>query len=241
MPSPIVSEENPKKLNEKMPDSIIRSYAVTNGGTYLFDSPQDPPFVAMALHGYGQTAELIGAYARRLLGPGPAIAALQGPHPHYLESLPSAKVGYNWGTTADWPRAIDLHHRILLQVLAELPPLPVLLLGFSQPVGLNYRFLATHPGLVRGAIGLCGGVPKEWTPANRITTPILHIARSEDEFFPAPTAVEFEARLRRHSADVEFQLIPGQHRFPSDGRRLIRPWIQRIFNHDLGDLVPVLK
>lgn len=241
MPSPIVSEENPKKLNEKMPDSIIRSYAVTNGGTYLFDSPQDPPFVAMALHGYGQTAELIGAYARRLLGPGPAIAALQGPHPHYLESLPSAKVGYNWGTTADWPRAIDLHHRILLQVLAELPPLPVLLLGFSQPVGLNYRFLATHPGLVRGAIGLCGGVPKEWTPANRITTPILHIARSEDEFFPAPTAVEFEARLRRHCADVEFQLIPGQHRFPSDGRRLIRPWIQRIFNHDLGDLVPVLK
>ena len=224
-----------------MPDSNIRSYSVSTGGTYLFDSPQDPPFVAMALHGYGQTAELIGAYARRLLGPGPAIAAVQGPHPHYLESLPSARVGYNWGTTADWPGAISLHHRILLQVLAELPRLPVLLLAFSQPVGLNYRFLATHPGLVQGAIGLCGGVPKEWTPANRITTPILHIARSEDEFFPAPTAVEFEARLRRHAADVEFQLIPGQHRFPSDGRRLIRPWIQRIFDHDPGDLVPVLK
>ena len=228
-------------MNEKTPDSNLRTYAVAVTGRYLVDSPKDPPFVAVALHGYGQTAALIGAYARRLLGPGPAIAAVQGPHPHYLESLPSVKVGYNWGTTADWPGAISLHHRILLQVLAEVPPLPVLLLGFSQPVGLNYRFLASHPGLVQGAIGLCGGVPQEWTPANRITTPILHIARSEDEFFPVPTAAEFETRLRLHAADVEFQLIPGQHRFPSDGRRLIRPWIQRIFDHDVGDLVPVLK
>ena len=228
-------------MNEKTPDSNLRTYAVAVTGRYLVDSPKDPPFVAVALHGYGQTAALIGAYARKLLGPGPAIAAVQGPHPHYLESLPSVKVGYNWGTTVDWPGAISLHHRILLQVLGELPRLPVLLLAFSQPVGLNYRFLATHPGLVQGVIGLCGGVPMEWMPANRITTPILHIARSEDEFFPAPTAVEFEARLRLHAADVEFQLIPGQHRFPSDGRRLIRPWIQRKFDHDVGDLVPVLK
>lgn len=225
-------------MNEKTPDSNLRAYSVAVSGTYLFDSPQDPPFVAVALHGYGQTAELIGAYARRLLGPGPAIAAIQGPHPHYLETLPSAKVGYNWGTTDDWPGAISLHHRILLQVLAELPPLPVLLLGFSQPVGLNYRFLATHPGRVQGVIGLCGGVPKEWSPEHPISTPILHIARSEDEFFPVATSVLFEAKLRQHASDVEFQLIPGQHRFPSDGRRLITPWIQRIFDHVLVDSVP---
>lgn len=194
--------------------------------------------MALALHGYGQTAELIGAYARRLLGPAPAIAAIQGPHPHYLENLPSSKIGYNWGTSADWPRAISQHHRILLDVLAEVPKVPVLLLGFSQPVGLNYRFLATHPGLVQGVIALCGGLPKEWAPAHLVDTPIFHIARSEDEFFPTATALDFETRLRHHAADVEFHLIPGQHRFPSDGRRLVTPWIQRIFHHHIVDSVP---
>ena len=215
------------------PDS--HPYQVTLSGSYLLDSRAGSPFVAVALHGYGQTAEMIGTYARRLLGPAPTIAAIQAPHPQYMDALPATRIGYNWGTTADWPAAIALHHRILLNVLAQLPPLPVLLLGFSQPVGLNYRFLAAHPGLVHAALGLCGGVPKDWHPADIIPTPILHIARDDDEFFPTSTAIAFETRLRQVATDVEFQVIPGKHRFPSDGRRLIRPWIQRIFHHHLDD------
>ncbi len=218
---------------EKSSASRIHNYEVAVRGTYLLDTPPDPPFVGVALHGYGQSAELMAAYARRLLGPAPAIAAIEGPHPQYLESLPSSRIGYHWGTSADWPGAIVLDHRILLNVLADLPKLPVLLIGFSQPVGLNYRFLASHPGLVQGMLGLCGGVPGDWSPTGPVATPILHIARSEDEFYPAATAAEFEQRLRRHATDVEFQLIPGKHRFPSDGRRLIAPWVQRIFKHTL--------
>ena len=179
-----------------------------------------------------------GTYARKILGPAPTIAAFQAPHPQYLDALPTTRIGHHWGTVADWPAAIALHHRILLAALPQLPQLPVLLLGFSQPVGMNYRFLATHPGLVRAALGLCGGVPKEWSPPDIIQTPILHIARDDDEFFPASTAVTFENRLRQVAADVEFQLIPGKHRFPSNGSSLIRPWIQRIFDHDIGDSVP---
>lgn len=218
---------------ENSPATRIRAYEVAVRGTYVLDVPPDPPFVGVVLHGYGQTAELMSAYARRILGPGPAIAAIEGPHPQYLESLPSSRIGYHWGTSADWPGAIALHHRILLKVLTELPPLPVLLIGFSQPVGLNYRFLASHPGLVQGLIGLCGGVPGDWAPSSPVDTPILHIARSEDEYYPVATAAEFEKRLRQHATDVEFQLIPGKHRFPSDGRRLIAPWVQRVMNHTL--------
>lgn len=210
-----------------------KSYEVAVRGTYLLDTPADPPFVGVALHGYGQTAELMGAYVRRLLGPAPAIAAIQAPHPQYLDSLPTSRIGYHWGTSADWPAAIDLHHRILLKIIEEVPKLPILLIGFSQPVGLNYRFLASHPGLVRGVLGLCGGVPSDWAPATPVATPILHIARAEDEFYPVETAAEFEKRLRRHASDVEFQLIPGKHRFPSDGRRLIAPWVQRVFDYTL--------
>lgn len=218
---------------EKSPYSVEVSLPCS----YLLDKKEDAPFLAVALHGYGQTAEMLAAYSRRLLGPAPSIAAIQGPHPQYLEALPSARIGYHWGTSADWPGAIRLHHEILLKVLAEMPAQPVLLIGFSQPVGLNYRFLATHPGRVRATLALCGGVPKEWTPPEIISTPILHIARSEDEFFPLDTAASFEQRLREVATDVEFQLIPGKHRFPSDGRRLIQSWIRRIFQHDMEDTV----
>ena len=219
---------------EKSPYSV----EVPLNCSYLYDSPEDAPFIAVGLHGYGQTAAVLAAYARRLLGPAPAIAAIQAPHPQYMEALPATRIGYNWGTTADWPAAIALHHQILSKVMEQLPPLPILLLGFSQPVGLNYRFLATHPGRVKAALGLCGGVPKQWAPAEIISTPILHIARDDDEFFPLSTAATFEGRLREVAADVEFLVIPGKHRFPSDGRRLIRPWIRRIFHHDVGLLVP---
>jgi predicted esterase len=223
---------------EKLLSATRRAYDVPLHGSYLFDSPQDPPFIAVALHGYGQTAEVMGAYARQLLGPEPAIAAIQAPHPTYLDRLPGGKIGYHWGTSADWPAAIALHHQILLRVVSDLPFKPILLLGFSQPVGLNYRFLDAHPGQVHAVIGLCGGVPKDWCPQS-IQTPVLHIARSEDEFYPPETAIDFETRLRRYALDVEFQLIPGKHRFPSDGRRLVRPWVERVFGVDIGLVVPI--
>lgn len=222
---------------EKTPFGCGHSFAVSLGGSYLYDSPEDPPFIAVALHGYGQTPDQIGGYARQLLGERPAIAAIQGPHPHYLDSLPSVRVGYNWGTSADWPAAIELHHRILLTVLEQLPKLPILLMGFSQPVGLNYRFVASHPGRVAGVLALCGGVPREWAP-DGLETPIFHVARSEDEYYPLTTAQEFESRLRQYASDVEFHLIPGRHRYPSTGRSLIRAWIGRIFHLDIGDSVP---
>ena len=78
-------------------------------------------------------------------------------------------------------------------------------MGFSQPVGLNYRFAGTHPNQVGGVIGICGGVPKDWESGNyqAFSTPILHIAREEDEFFPTKTAEGFPARLRHHATDEE--------------------------------------
>lgn len=224
---------------EKIAASAVHTFDVSLTGTYLLDAPEDPPFVAVALHGYGQTASLFASYARKILGPAPAIAAIQAPHPTYLEVAPGGRTGYHWGTSADWPGAIALHHRILLRVVADLADKPILLLGFSQPCGLNYRFLNAYPNRVQGAIALCGGVPKEWAPHPKLQTPILHIARDDDEFYPPESAVDFEARLKQYAIDVDFQLIPGKHRFPSDGRRLIQPWVQRVFGHHIGPIVPI--
>jgi hypothetical protein len=60
--------------------------------------------------------------------------------------------------------------------------------------------IGTHPGEVGGVIAMCGGVPRDWEEEKyaQVDAPILHIARSEDEFFPKAGAIirEFIAKIR---------------------------------------------
>jgi len=106
----------------------------------------------------------------------------------------------------------------------------VVLMGFSQPVGLNYRFIGTYPEEAGGVIATCGGVPKDWEEDKyaRVEAPILHIARSEDEFFPEAVANGFPARLRTHASNVEFHMLPGKHRFPSKAAPAIRAFTEKL-------------
>ena len=176
------------------------------------------------------------------LGADAIIASLRGPNQHYLSSGPlgtpvaGSEVGYNWGTNRHAALNIELHHRIVLAVSSELRAQfgigknRVVLMGFSQPVGLNYRFIGTHPDEACGVIAMCGGVPKDWEEDKyqRVIAPILHISRSEDEFFPEAVARGFPDRLRAHAANVEFHMLPGKHRFPSKAAPLIREFTEKL-------------
>ena len=132
---------------------------------------------------------------------------------------------------------MPLHHEIVRTVAAELrsrfsiSARRTLLMGFSQPVGLNYRLIGTYPQEAGGVLAICGGVPKDWEegPYQTVVAPILHISRSEDEFFPAEVARGFPGRLRHHATDVEFHMLAGGHRFPSQAVPIVRKWMQRVF------------
>ena len=145
-----------------------------------------------ALHGFGSNPEVMLRLTEGLLGPRPVIASVQAPSQFFL-SQHASEVGYCWATQKHSDESVRLHHEMLLHVLDEagrqygIPPSRRLLVGFSQPVGMNYRFAATHPEAVRGVIGICGGVPKNWEdgPYRQVSAALLHIARSEDEFYPA--------------------------------------------------------
>src|SRR5580658_4067344 len=196
---------------------------------YLLDTParvDSNPLLIIALHGYSSNPEIMLALTRRMVGEGHVVAAVQAPNQHYISNgLPDARssTGYNWGISQHWASAVRLHHEMLMQVLGSLrerfrsPPERSVLVGFSQPVGLNYRFAATHPKQVGGVIGICGGVPRDWQDPkyHPVTAALLHISREDDEFYPAATASAFPERLRQRASDVEFHLIPGAHRFPS--------------------------
>jgi predicted esterase len=191
--------------------------------------------LVLTLHGFGQTPEAMLNLTRKTVGPRHVIASLQGPNQFFLDGK-TMQVGYGWNTNRHAASAIRLHHDMLLHVLNEtgreldLPPQRRILAGFSQPVALNYRFVATHPDAVRGVVGICGGLPGDWETDDyrQVTAAVLHIARREDEFYPPAITEQYPARLRLRVLDQEFHLIEGGHRVPSMGRPIVEGWLERI-------------
>jgi len=193
--------------------------------------------LVVAVHGYGMNAKLMLRLTSRMVGDDAVLASIEAPNQYHLSRPgPDAEVGYHWGTREHWASSIRLHHEMVLRVLHdvrqrfEIPAARSILVGFSQPVGLNYRFAATWKEEVRGVIGVCGGVPKDWEQRDYGPVPaaLLHIAREEDEFYPADVARGFPDRLRVYAADVEFHMLPGAHRFPSQAGEMVRAWIRRV-------------
>lgn len=192
--------------------------------------------LVLALHGYGSSPEAMLRLSAATAGEDCVVASLRGINQYYAAGSPGGEqVAYNWGTRHHPELNIKLHHRFVRAVAADLrgrfsiPVRRTVLMGFSQPVGLNYRFIGTFPEEAGGVIGICGGVPKDWEEDKyaRVDAPILHIARSEDEFFPCEVASRFPDRLRHHAREVEFHMLPGGHRFPSKAGPIIREWLAR--------------
>jgi predicted esterase len=188
-----------------------------------------------ALHGFSQNPEDMLRLTRRMVGPHQAIAAIEGPYGFFL-GTGSDQVGYGWITNRRAAESIRLHHEMVRHVLEEagselaIPAERRVLLGFSQPVSLNYRFAAAHPDSIRGVAGICGGLPGDWDDARpaRISPAMLHIARRQDEFYPAERTEQYERRLRLRGDEVEFHLLEGGHRFPSRAGPVWENWLNRI-------------
>jgi predicted esterase len=211
---------------------------------YLLHVPEqvdEGTVLVLTLHGYSSNPQTMLQLTSGLVGTRHIIAALQAPNQHYLtQGLPGAEsvIGYNWGVKDHWGPSVRLHHEMVMESLSvlrgrfDVPAAKCMLVGFSQPVGLNYRFAATWPEQVRGVIGICGGVPRDWEEEGKyrpVTAAVLHISREEDEFYPPELSMQFAERLRKRAADVEFHMLPGGHRFPSKAKHIVQPWMTRVF------------
>jgi predicted esterase len=217
---------------------VERTFSARLGCRYLLHVPEaigSRTVLVAALHGFGQNAEDMLKLTGHMVGPLHAVAAIEGPYGFFL-GKGTDQVGYGWITSRRAVESIRLHHEMVRHVLDEagtelaIPPERRVLLGFSQPVSLNYRFAEAHPDAVRGIVGLCGGVPGDWDDERpgRIQPAVLHIARSEDEFYPPERTEQYPRRLRLRCDDVEFHLLEGGHRFPSRGGPIWENWLNRI-------------
>ncbi len=223
-----------------IPEPEQRSCSVRSEFRYLLSPAERPgpnPLAIVALHGYGSNPQSMLRLTRAAVGPEYPIASLEAPNQFFLRE-PGGDTGYNWGVGAHAAANITLHHRIVLSAIADMSraegvePARCVLIGFSQPCGLNYRLIATHAGCAGGVIALCGGVPHDWETGpflNPVTCPVLHISRDADEFYPLEKVTAFPQRLRTRIRDVEFHLLPGAHRFPSQAGPIVRDWLARHF------------
>jgi predicted esterase len=206
---------------------------------YDLYAPQatSPRPLLVALHGYGSNKGWMMREARQFVPEGFAVAALQGFHQHMKESLHEGgplRYGFGWLTNFHTEDSIALHHDALLKIVGALvhegiaDERRVFLLGFSQSCALNYRFAFTHADVLRGVVGICGGLPGDWD-ASALYQPtrasVLHLQGERDEFYTPSRVADYGPRLSTRADDVQLKSYDAGHEFVPAMRGDIKAWL----------------
>jgi phospholipase/carboxylesterase len=198
-----------------------------------------PAPLLIALHGYGASKSQMMREAQTIAPEGFAIASLQGPHQHLKEPKEPGgplRFGFGWLTNFHPEESVALHHRALLEIIESLTAQRVVdaerifLLGFSQTCALNYRFAFTHPDVLRGVIGICGGLPGDWEASNpykQTEAAVFHLSGERDEFYPPERTSGYAPQLRMRAGDVEFRSYDATHEIVPAMRDDVRSWLQQ--------------
>lgn len=192
----------------------------------------------IALHGYGSDKEWMMREARKFVPEGFAVASLQGFHQHMREPRQAGapfRYGFGWLTNFHAEESIALHHETLLRLVNALVEEGVaernriFLLGFSQSCALNFRFAFTHPHVLRGIVGICGGIPGDWDTGalyRHTDAAVLYMHGERDEFYPPARIVDYAARLATRAREVEVKSYDGGHEFVTAMRPDIKDWLE---------------
>jgi phospholipase/carboxylesterase len=146
------------------------------------------------------------------------------------------RFGFGWLTNFHPEDSVGVHLQALNDLIQKLSvdgvadPEKVFLLGFSQSCALNYRFAFTYPYLLRGVIGICGGLPGDWETSDGYQpskAAVFHLAGTQDEFYGPARVADYEQRLGLRAADVEFRSYDAGHEIVPAMREDIRNWLTR--------------
>jgi predicted esterase len=197
-----------------------------------------PAPLLIALHGYGANKWHATREAKASAPDGFALASIQGPHQHLKDpKTPGGplRFGFGWLTNFHPEESVRVHHQALIDLIETLAedgiadPAHVYLLGFSQSCALNYRFAFTQNKLLRGVIGICGGLPGDWTTSagyKKTDAAVFHLAGTRDEFYTPERVANYETQLRMRADDVEFRSYDAGHEISAPMRDDIRAWLQ---------------
>lgn len=205
---------------------------------YDLHSPSNAPApLLLALHGYGASKRQMMREARQMAPAHFAIAAPQGIHQHLKEAKEPGgplRFGFGWLTNFHTEESVALHHKALVDLIDRLVSEDiadrqrVFLLGFSQSCALNYKFAFTHPKLLRGVIGICGGLPGDWETSEvykSTNASVLHLSGKADEFYTPERVADYANRLRVRSNDVEAKSYDAGHEVVPQMRVDVHQWL----------------
>ncbi len=205
----------------------------------VIPAASQPAPLLIALHGYGASKWHAMREAKMIAPEGFAMAALQGPHQHLKEPRQPGgqlRYGFGWLTNFHPEESVAAHHRGVLDLIAALTsedladPKRIFLLGFSQSCALNYRFAFTHPDVLRGVVGICGGLPGDWETSDlykQTGAALFHLAGERDEFYTPSRVANHAAQLRQRAKDVEFRSYDAAHEISPAMREDLREWLRQ--------------
>jgi len=194
-----------------------------------------PAPLLIAVHGYGAHKRYMMREARAVTPENFVIASVQGPHHHYRPTSDGYRVGFGWLSEHNSAEYIALHHDFLLRVVERLRGENLIdceqiyLYGFSQACALNFRFAFTYPEVLRGIIGVCGGVPGDldespiYKPFNART---LYLYGDDDEFYTQAKFAEFDAKLGEILPNYRSKHYVAKHEITDDMRADIRAFLE---------------
>jgi len=201
------------------------------------------PFpILLGLHGYGMHAATLFPLLARMAPDGWGVVAVEGPQSAFLpgEALgPAGNRGFHWGVS---PRHEDnqaVHRAAVAAAIAwtierGADPSRVSLLGFSQPCSFNYRLSLAppHGRSFRALVGLCGGLPGEWTEpvpgtAASAAAHALHVSTDADEFYALDRVAPFGALLSSRFASARHEIHGGGHRVPSTAIPVVKEFLEQ--------------
>jgi predicted esterase len=196
-----------------------------------------PAPLLIALHGYGASKRQMMREAQAIAPRNFAVASLQGPHQHLKDPKEpggALRFGFGWLTNFRPEESVTIHHRALLELIDSLTaegvadPTRVFLLGFSQSCALNYRFAFTYPKVLRGVIGICGGIPGDWETSEvykQTNASVFHLSGERDEFYPPARTIDYAAQLEDRSPEVTFRSYDAAHEIVQPMRDDIGSWL----------------
>ncbi len=198
-----------------------------------------PAPLLIALHGYGANKRQMMREARQMAPESFAILSLQGFHQHMKEPKQPGgplRFGFGWLTNFHPEDSVAIHHHAILDLINDLATQSVVdgerifLLGFSQTCALNYRFAFTHPHILRGVIGICGGLPGDWDSSQDYqptNASVFHLTGAQDEFYPPERVARYEKQLRMRANDVTFKSYEADHNIVPAMRNDVKAWLEK--------------
>ncbi|HRH45921.1 MAG TPA: hypothetical protein PKY82_30035, partial [Pyrinomonadaceae bacterium] len=163
-----------------------------------------------------------------------AIVSLQAPYQHFQPKDNGYRVGFGWLTDYKSEESVTLHHHFLLDVIEKLikggvvDKTKIYLYGFSQACALNFRFAFTHPDVMCGVLGVCGGIPgdldtsKLYQPTN---ANVFYLYSQTDDFYPLEKFEQFDAKLRDYLPNYQAKSYAAKHEITDEMREDMKNWL----------------